>query len=162
MKKQDLELIMDNFKREEYPSLISIESESSLDYNIPTIERKIRTDDMYTLWREHEKRYENATSDVIEQLDTKELKRTKVELHHHPMNLYDVVETVGLHLLLKNGKTDAYEITKVVLIEHLLGNVGYVPLLITDHQKYHDGLLEIEDKDIKGNYKEFIKKYKVA
>ena len=159
MKRQDIEMILDNFKREEYPSLINIASESTLHYNIPTIERKIRSDDMYTLWREHEKRYENATSDVIEQLDTKELKRTKVELHH-VVTLYDVCYVTGLKLLEENGKTDAYEITKHVLIDHLLGIVAYVPLLISNHQKLHDNLIKIDKTKIKGDYEKWLEKYK--
>lgn len=159
MKKQDLEIVLDNYTREELPSLISIDSSISLTYNIQYIERLVRSSDYYTIWREYLKRYEDATLDVIEQLDTKELSKTKIEIHHHPYTLYDVCEIVGLHLLKKNNITDPYEITKIVLEEHLLGNIGYCPLLITDHQKYHDNLIEISEDKIKGNYKEFIKKY---
>jgi len=159
MKKSDLQAIIHGFRREDLPMLIEIDSYDSLIYHIPYIERLVRSSDYYDIWRAWNKSHEEANTDIIENLDISELKRTKIELHHFPLTLFDIVQYIGRKLLDDKEKTNPFEIAKLVLEEHLLGNIGYVPLLITHHQKYHDGILDLDMNKIKGNYKEFERKY---
>lgn len=158
MTNKDTQIIIDTFSRTELPELLEIISFDSLLYQINYIERLVRGSDAYKIWREYEKTHNDATIDAVENLDTSNFKKISLELHHYPHTLYDIVQYVGRKIL-DDRHTDAFEIAKLVLREHLQGNIGYVPLLITDHQKQHSNLLEIDDKDIKGNYKEFERKY---
>ena len=157
-KQDQIDLIL-NLKKEELSEFINIKTFDKLLLYTPYIERMIRSSIFYNMWRMSNKILDNADTDVIELINTKDLQYTKINQHHYPYTLFDIVQYVGRKLLDDKQETDPFEITKLVLQEHLLGNVGYVPLLITDHSKYHDGLIEIERDKIKGNYKEFERKY---
>ena len=160
MRKTDIDTIIYNFDREDIPNfMLRINSFDALLYHIPYIERLVRGSDSYAVWRKWNLVHEKAYIDSLENLDVSELDKTKIELHHFPYTLYDIVQYVGLKLLDDKEETDPYEITKIVCEEHLLGNIGYIPLLVTDHQKYHDGLIELEEELIKGKYKTFEYKY---
>jgi hypothetical protein len=160
MKKADIDFFTFNLDEEQIIQLLlNIDSFDSLLFHTKYIERIIRTSDAYNIWRKRNFIYDDAYIDSKDKLDIRELNKTKIELHHYPYTLYDIVQYVGRKLLDNKDITDPYEVAKVVLEEHLKGNIGYVPLLITDHQKYHDGILEIDDSEIKGNYKNFERNY---
>ena len=159
MKYSDIKMIVNSFDREDLPLLVKINSFDSLLYHINYIERIIRSSEYYKVWREWNKEHEDSTIDAIEKIQTQDFKKLSLELHHYPYTLFDIVQYVGRKLIDDKEETDPFEIAKIVIEEHLLGNIGYLPLLITDHQKYHSQLLELEEKHIKGNYKEFERKY---
>ncbi len=159
MKKTDMMTILNNYKREELPTLMEIENENSLLYNIPYVERIVRSSDYYDIWRTYLKYYEDASIDSIENLDTSQHDKVKIEIHH-VITLFDICYIVGLYLLDKYKTITPYDIASEVLKDHLLGNIIYLPLLITSHQKLHSGLLKIPKDKHKGNKEEFINKYK--
>lgn len=155
----DIQMVIHSFDREELPQLMQINSFDSLLFHTPYIERLVRSSDYYKIWREYNREHEDATIDMLQHIETKDYKKISLELHHYPHTLFDIVQLVGLKILDNKEKSDPFEIAKVVLQEHLLGNIGYVPMLITDHQKHHSDLIELKEEHIKGNYKEFNRKY---
>jgi hypothetical protein len=159
MKMSDVHILIDSLDREDLASLTDVYDETSLLYHIEYIERIVRSSDYYKIWREYIKKTENATEDAIEKIDTKDYKKISLNIHHYPYSLYDIVLNIGISLIEEKGTTDVFEISKVVLQEHLLGNIAYVPLLVSDHQKYHSNLLCIEEEMVKGDYKTFEQKY---
>jgi hypothetical protein len=159
MKRTDIDLIVNSSDREDLLQFFKIRTFDSLLYHTPYIERIIRSSDMYTVWRRYCFVHEDASIDIIEELDTRDLQKTKVELHHCKYTLFDIVQYVGRKLLDDKEETSAFEIAELVLKEHLEGNIYYVPLLITDHQKYHSNLIEIEEDKYKGNGHIFEQRY---
>ena len=159
MKKSEIKDIVNNLSREDLPLLIKISSIEGLLYSINYIERLVRSSEFYVIWREYNRVHQEAAIDAIEGINTADYVGLNLELHHYPYSLFEICQIVGSQILLEKEITDPFEVARVVLEEHLAGNIGYVPLLITDHQKFHVDLLELEEDHIQGNYKQFIKSY---
>lgn len=83
--------------------------------------------------------FTNETSDEI-----------TVEIHHHPLTLYDIVDIVLSTYLTNEIEFCTLDIIKDVLILHYNNNVGYVPIVASLHEKYHNGFLIIPPKFIHG------------
>ena len=83
-----------------------------------------------------------------------------VELHHSPLTLFDIVETI----VNKCMEEDSYYIYNMVAKEatmmHYSFMVGLVPLNVTAHQLTHSGKLPIHPDIVLGNWKAFHTKYK--
>ena len=79
----------------------------------------------------------------------------KMESHHYPATLYDVVDNYLQYLIdtdeLKN-KTD-FDVCQEIMDQHFLRKVDYIVLCEYCHKKYHDDIPEILDV-IDEKYKE--------
>ena len=159
MNKQDqIDLIL-NLNKEELSEFIKIKTFDKLLLYTPYIERMVRSSIFYNMWRMSNKILDNADTDVIELINTKDLQYTKIN-QHHVITLFEIVNIIGSYLLDTQDITSPFEVAELVLREHILSNIPWVPLLITSHSKYHDGLIEIPKDKIKGNIHEFINRYK--
>lgn len=83
-----------------------------------------------------------------------------LEMHHYPLTLFDIVETVMNHKLNNNEKVSSFDLAHLVMKEHFQGNIGLVPLTKTMHTLTHAGNLEISLKQVYGKYWRFVSKYK--
>lgn len=73
-----------------------------------------------------------------------------VEIHHHPLTLFDYVSIV-LNTYMANAlEFSSLDIMRDVLLLHFNDQVGYVPMVTTLHEKYHNGYLTIPPKYIQG------------
>lgn len=80
----------------------------------------------------------------------------KVEVHHHPITLYDLVDTVLTKYIDIGKDFTRLSIAHEVMLEHYSGNIGLVPLTITAHQLAHNGLSILKKENIIGNYHRWI------
>lgn len=83
----------------------------------------------------------------------------KIELHHYPFSLYEIIEIIMNYHFLNNEQFTSFSIAKEVMEEHFHHNIGLVPLSKTNHQLAHSGELFISLKQIFGKWDEFMKKY---
>ena len=83
----------------------------------------------------------------------------RLELHHAPFTLFDIVDIVARKLLAENKTLRTFEVVEQVLVEHQNGRVGLVPLSKTCHQLVHDGQLFIPLDYIYGDYNAFLEEY---
>ena len=84
---------------------------------------------------------------------------TDIELHHYPLTLSDIVETVLVHRELNKIDIDSFSVAKEIMELHFKNKIGLVPLTITNHQLAHAGALFISKDQIFGDWKWFVEKY---
>jgi hypothetical protein len=88
----------------------------------------------------------------------KSFSKVKIEFHHYPFSLYDVVKIVLLAG--KDGRSSYYFnsflIADLVLQLHYKGWIGLVPLSKTLHELAHSGKLAIPISAVFGNIEKFI------
>jgi len=75
-----------------------------------------------------------------------------VELHHHPLTLFDVVQAVLYKHAEEKGQTTSFDVAKEVIELHYKMRVGFVPLLKNLHAKFHNGFLKIPMEFVFGDW----------
>jgi hypothetical protein len=75
-----------------------------------------------------------------------------IEIHHYPLTLYDICQTVLDSKLDKEEKFSSFDVALEVIKLHFAMFVGIVPLSGTLHKKYHLGYLDIPIQAVVGNY----------
>lgn len=83
-----------------------------------------------------------------------------LEFHHYPFSLYDIIEIMMNYCILNDENFTSFSLAKRVMEEHYHHIIGLVSLTETTHELSHSGNLFLNEKQVFGNYKEFIKKYK--
>lgn len=84
----------------------------------------------------------------------------KIHIHHAPLTLYDIVETVYAKHVACNESITENAIAKEVMYNHYATFVGLIPLSETVHELVHSGYLFIPTDKVYGFYKSFIDRYK--
>ncbi len=83
-----------------------------------------------------------------------------IEMHHMPLNLFEICEVIIEYFLSKSWKISTARIADAVLSEHENNRVGVVMVSSTVHEEWHAGNIWIPYKMIYGDVPAFIKKYK--
>jgi len=84
----------------------------------------------------------------------------KVEQHHYPFTLYDIVEIVYRKRSYYGELLDVEMVAKEVTMLHYKLIIGLIPLSKTAHQLHHDGKLFIPVDKVLGRYNVFVDLYK--
>lgn len=144
--------------------LYKVSNEYELEYMIPDIERIIRQSREYrgyVFWKKSNHK-QSICSEL--KIDSYEYDNITLEMHHHPLNLFQIVYIIGMKMLSELKDEDSYyttfQIASEVIEEHFEDNIGIVPLTKTYHQLYHNGLYQIKEESISGDYLNFKEKYK--
>lgn len=94
------------------------------------------------------------------QVSNKETFDIKIEIHHYPFTLFDIVQIVYRKRIYYQESLSVEMTSKEVTMLHYRLMVGLIPLSETVHQLVHDGKLFIPVSNILGRYKLFIDQYK--
>lgn len=86
----------------------------------------------------------------------------KLEFHHYPFSLYDIVDIVTTSIFLEKQKVTTFAVAKKVMELHYKNYIGLVPLSITMHELAHTGDLFLSTKQIFGDYKSFMETFEAA
>lgn len=126
------------------------------------IEKEVRNSYEYKAYVSYLKNELDLTRcSLLPGINIKEM-NVSLEFHHYPMNLFEIVETVGNQMVknCKEGeKISCFDIAQKVVEEHYLNNIGLVPLTKTLHDMAHNKAIIIPMNKIHGNYKAFLRKY---
>ena len=93
-------------------------------------------------------------------VSNKDTFKIKIELHHCPFTLYDIVMTVFNKRLFYHEYLEVEMVAKEVMYIHYFCMVGIIPLAETVHELVHNRVLFIPIDNVFGNYQEFITVYK--
>ena len=93
-------------------------------------------------------------------VSNKDTFKIKIELHHCPFTLYDIVMTVFNKRLFYHEDLEVEMVAKEVMYIHYFCMVGIIPLAETVHELVHNRILFIPIDNVFGNYQEFITVYK--
>ena len=86
--------------------------------------------------------------------------KIRIELHHTPLTLYDIVSTVIRKRMNLNESIDICDVVKEVFWLHYAGWVGLVPVCETVHQMIHGQFVFVPTHIVRGNYMQFVDTYK--
>ena len=96
----------------------------------------------------------------FQQISSKEDKHVKVEIHHEPFTLYDIVNVVLQKFIDSGEPLNDLLIADEVLELHYANLVGLIPLSKTVHKLVHNSTkVKIPINMCYGNYDEFLEKY---
>lgn len=84
----------------------------------------------------------------------------KIEIHHYPFTLFDIVLIVYRKRIYYQESLDVEMVAKEVTMLHYKLLIGLIPLSKTAHQLVHDGKLFIPVNNVLGRYKLFVDIYK--
>lgn len=82
-----------------------------------------------------------------------------VELHHHPLTLYEVVEVVAEKRFVREEPVSTFDVADEVLRLHWEGMIGVIPLSRTVHQLAHDGEVFVGIDRSLGRVADFLREY---
>jgi len=92
---------------------------------------------------------------------TREIRHVKIEIHHHPLTLFDIVTILTKHRLIGCEEPfTVYDICNDVMECHYKNLVGLIPLSETVHELVHNQQILIPTDKVFGNWEEFVEMYK--
>jgi len=123
---------------------------------IKACEKLVRQSEEYKFWRNYLKSaLMQSTCVITGELDSE----TTIDIHHHPACLFDIVKSIVKKYLVSERKFCSFDISSDVIIEHYQNHLGFVPLLSSLHEKFHNGYLDIPMELVRGNYQYWIDNY---
>lgn len=126
-----------------------IEDEKKYSKFVRSVERLVRSSPEYRLWTNYIK--EILGVDVCEV--TKESgSQVTIEIHHHPFGLYSIISSEIRKMITASKKFCSLDIALLTLDLHFSNNIGYIPLVKTIHEKFHNGFINIPMEFVRGNY----------
>ena len=127
---------------------------------IADIERVVRTSYEYRKFIA-ELRYNEGMNvcSILENVTNVDSNKIKIEIHHYPLCLHDVVSTIVKKRLHMKESIDIFDCANEVMWVHYCGFVGLLPLSATCHDLYHNGYIFLPLNIVRGNFDAFINDY---
>lgn len=134
----------------------TFQDETAYNKFIKNCEKIVRGSIEYKQWR-------NYITDVLginECMITQEkMSETTIEVHHHVPSLFILTKALVNKKIENNEKFSTFDIALECIELHFTNKIGYVTLVSSIHEKFHNGFLKIPFELIKGDYKYFISEY---
>lgn len=130
--------------------LDDIEDEKKLHKFIRSCESLIRHSPEYKLWTSYIREVLGESSCTV----TGELhQQTHVDIHHHPFSLYAITKAIINKLIINKDGFCSFDIATKVIELHYENRVGYIPLVSSIHEKYHNGFIQLPMELVKGDWR---------
>lgn len=146
----------------EFDSLIyNLEDDKDYDHYIKDIEKEVRKSFEYRAFIRFLR--ENMNMDkcsFLKGVSNAETFDIKIEIHHYPFTLRDIVEIVYRKRCFYHEPLDLQMVAKEVMILHYKLLIGLIPLSETVHQLAHAGRIFIPVDKVLGRYNLFLDYYK--
>ena len=128
---------------------------------IADVKKTVRNSLEYRQYIQYLRNYMNMSEDsFFENVGNGENAKIKIEIHHTPYSLEDIVLTVFNKRVFYGEDLDVEETAKEVMYIHYFLMVGLLPLSSTVHELVHNNYIFIPTTKVMGNYKEFEETYK--
>ena len=153
---KNMELYSDTFPFRLSLKIRNFENEAEYKKFLKNVEMLIRRCHEYKLWRDY----------IIEvlQINTcmitnESVEQVKIEVHHHIPSLFTLVSGLVNKRIETEKDFNTFDIAQEAIQLHFKNKVGYVTLLRSMHEKFHNGYLNIPISMVKGDYKHFLSQY---
>ena len=134
----------------------NFENEAMYKKFVKNCEIMIRRSIEYKEWR-------NYIVDVLQinecMITHERMDEVTVEVHHHLPSLYILVTALVNKCIEENQDFCTFDICQQAIEIHFQNRVGYVTLLKSIHEKFHNGKLDIPIDYVQGDYNYFIREY---
>lgn len=153
---ENLELYSDS-----YPFRLALKIknfENEVDYKkfLKNTEMLIRRCNEYKLWRDY-------IVDVLQvntcMITSESMEQVSLDLHHHIPSLFSLVSALVNKKIEDQLEFCTFDIAQEAIELHFKNKIGYVMLLKSMHEKFHNGFLSLPLKLVRGDYKYFIDNY---
>ncbi len=153
---EDLRLYSDTYPFSLSLRISNFDSEANYKKFIRNCEMLIRRCAEYKLWR-------NYIIDVL-QIDECMITKEKnsdvtIDVHHHVPSLYVLVASLVNRNIENGDEWCTFDICQEVIELHFQNKIGYVTLLKSMHEKFHNGRLNIPSYLIRGDYKYYMQNF---
>jgi len=125
------------------------ESVQKYKYFIKNVEKMVRGSQEYRNWISYLK---NELSVDQCMLTHESMSEVSIEIHHHPISLRNICCIVTDTMMQNKEKFTSFDIAQIVLGLHFANKVGYIPLVKTLHEKFHNGYLKIPISLVQGEW----------
>lgn len=153
---ENLELYSDSYPFRLSLRISNFENESEYKKYVRNCEMMIRRSVEYKLWR-------NYIVDVLQvnecAITHESMEDVTIEVHHHVPSLFTLVCGLINKRIDKNDEFCTFDICQEAIEIHFKNKIGYVALLKSMHEKFHNGKLTIPISFVKGDYKYFIREF---
>lgn len=145
---------------EEYPFRLPLRIKNfhdDSDYKkfIRSVERMVRNSPEYKEWR-------NYIVDVLGidkcMLTNESMDEVTIDVHHHVPDLYTLITCLVNECISKENEFCSFDICTKAIELHYQNKIGYVTLLKSMHEKFHNGYLRIPMSIVRGDYEYFVNK----
>jgi len=134
----------------------NFENEAAYKKFIKNCEMLVRRCNEYGLWRKY-------ILDVLQadhcMITNESNNQVTVEIHHHVPSLYILVTSLINKQLDDEKEFCSFDIAQQAIQLHYENRIGYVMLLRSMHEKFHNGHLDIPISFVRGNYNHFLETY---
>ena len=96
---------------------------------------------------------------LFQNVNNIETTKIKIEIHHHPYTLHDIVLTIYNKRCNYGESLERELVAKEAMYIHYFLYVGLIPLAKTTHEMVHNNVLFIPLNIVLGKYEEFRKQY---
>lgn len=128
---------------------------------IAEVEKVVRQSPEYKWMIEYLRNYMDMDKCAFFQNVTNaERSKMRIEIHHSPFTLYDIVVTVIQKRIYYKEDMDVEMVAREVMILHYKLMVGLIPLSRTPHELVHSQYLFVPLQNVMGRYDLFIDYYK--
>lgn len=119
------------------------------------VERMIRTSQEYKKWINFV--HGTLGTNYICYLTGVSADECNIELHHHPISLFQYIQIV-----LNNAEDfTTFSIAEKVMSLHFDNKIGFVPLSKTSHELYHNKYLKIPIDIVEGDWEKIFYEYEI-
>ena len=153
---ESLELYSDAYPFRLSLRIRNFDNEASYKKFIKNCEMTIRRSIEYKLWR-------NYIVDVLQinecMITHEKMDEVTIEVHHHVPSLYILVSALVNKCIDIEQEFCTFDICQQAIELHFKNKIGYVTLLKSIHEKFHNGRLTVPISFVKGDYNYFLKDY---
>lgn len=137
-----------------------LNDEKSFKKYIKSIESIVRTSYEYKAMRDFLINYMDMNQCAFYQnVNNTDSHRIRIEIHHEPLSLYDIVLIVYNKRVAFNESLEEEYVAKEVMYLHYNLMVGLIPLAETVHELVHANYLFVPTTAVLGKYREFVNAY---
>jgi hypothetical protein len=134
----------------------NFENEAMYKKFVKNCEMMIRRSIEYKEWR-------NYIVDVLQinecMITHERMTDVTIEVHHHVPSLYTLVTALVNKHIEQNEEFCTFDICQQAIELHFQNRVGYVTLLKSMHEKFHNGKLDVPINFVKGDFNYFVREY---
>jgi hypothetical protein len=153
---ESLELYSDTYPFRLSLRIRNFENESDYKKFIKNCEMMIRRSIEYKLWR-------NYIIDVLQinecMITHEKMDEVTIEVHHHVPSLFSLVTALVNKCIESENEFCTFDICQEAIELHFKNKIGYVTLLKSMHEKFHNGRLTIPIEFVRGDYNHFVREY---
>ena len=153
---ENLELYSDTHPFRLALRIRNFENETIYKKFIKNCELLIRRCNEYKLWKEY-------IIDVLQinscMITHENINEVSIEVHHHLPSLFTLVCALVNKRIEKNEEFCSFDIAQEAIELHFKNKIGYVTLLKSMHEKFHNGYLDIPIELVRGDYSYFISEF---